>query len=70
MTATTMGATAPRSRRERRFFLAMVALIWVGVLSGFGVDSVRHVSKHGLDYPPIVHLHALVFTAWMVLFTA
>ena len=45
------------------------ALVWVGVLSGFGTDSFNHVSKYGLDYPLIVHFHALAFVGWLALFT-
>jgi hypothetical protein len=41
----------------------------VGVLSGFGTDSFRHVSKYGLDYPLIVHFHAVAFVGWLTLFT-
>ncbi len=44
-------------------------MVWVGVLSGFGTDSFQHVSKFGLDYPLIVHFHAVAFVGWLVLFT-
>jgi hypothetical protein len=43
--------------------------VWVGVLSGFGTDSFNHVRKHGLDYPLIVHFHAVAFVGWLTLFT-
>jgi len=69
MTTTTMGAAAARPAAERNQFLVFIALVWVGVLSGFGVDSFDHVSKHGLDYPLIVHFHAVAFVGWLVLFT-
>jgi hypothetical protein len=39
------------------------------VLSGFGSDSFSHVRKHGLDYPLIVHCHAVAFVGWLVLFS-
>jgi hypothetical protein len=41
----------------------------VAVLSGFGTDSFNHVSKYGLDYPLIVHFHAVAFVGWLTLFT-
>jgi hypothetical protein len=44
-------------------------LVWVGVLSGFGTDSFQHVRKYGLDYPLIVHFHAVAFVGWLTLFT-
>jgi hypothetical protein len=45
------------------------ALVWVGVLSGFGTESFDHLRKYGLDYPLIVHFHAVAFVGWLVLFT-
>lgn len=69
MTAITADDFPTRSGEDRNAFLIFVALVWVGVLSGFGTDSFNHVSKHGLDYPPIVHVHALVFVGWLTLFT-
>jgi hypothetical protein len=69
MTATTIDAFRAKPETDRNAFLFLVALIWVGVLSGFGTDSFQHVSKHGLDYPLIVHFHAVAFVSWLVLFT-
>lgn len=62
------GFTA-RSRPDRNAFLFFTGMVWVGVLSGFGTDSYDHVSKFGLDYPLIVHFHAVAFVGWLVLFT-
>lgn len=69
MTAIAMGGLGPKPEADRNAFLLLVALVWVGVLTGFGTDSFDHVSKHGLDYPLIVHFHALAFVSWLVLFT-
>ena len=69
MTATTAGAFQPRTEGDRNAFLVFIALVWVGILSGFGTDSVQHVSRHGLDYPLIVHVHAVAFVGFLVLFT-
>jgi len=69
MTATTIGAFRAKPAADRNAFLFLVALIWVGVLTGFGTDSFDHVRKHGLDYPLIVHFHAVAFVGWLVLFT-
>lgn len=43
--------------------------MWVAILSGFGLDSASHIARQGLDYPIIVHLHAIAFVGWLVLFT-
>jgi hypothetical protein len=69
MTAVAMQGFAPRPAADRNAFLVLVGLVWVGVISGFGTDSFDHVSKHGLDYPLIVHVHALAMVSWLVLFT-
>ncbi|HEY1792300.1 MAG TPA: hypothetical protein VGG34_05240 [Opitutaceae bacterium] len=47
----------------------MVALAWVGILRGFGGDIVDHVQKHKPAFALIVHIHAVVFVLWLVLFT-
>ena len=69
MTTTTMGRFPVRPDADRNAFLILVAGVWIAVLSGFGTDSFDHVSKHGLDYPLIVHFHAVAFVGWLVLFT-
>ena len=55
---------------DRNFFLGMTALGWLGILMGFGKDIVDHVTKHRPAYLLIVHFHAVIFTGWLVLFTA
>ena len=70
MAAIALGGSFPaRPGADRNAFLALTILVWVGVLSGFGTDSFDHVSHHGLDYPLIVHFHAVAFVSWLVLFT-
>jgi uncharacterized membrane protein YozB (DUF420 family) len=69
MTAATITAFPQRTDPDRNAYLVFIALVWVGVLSGFGIESFQHVSKHGLDYPLIVHFHAVVFVSFLVLFT-
>jgi hypothetical protein len=44
-------------------------LVWVAVLSGFGTDTFNHLSKYGLDYPLIVHFHAVACVGYLALFT-
>jgi hypothetical protein len=54
---------------DRNAFLIFTALVWVAVLSGFGTDTFNHLSKYGLDYPLIVHFHAVAFVGYLTMFT-
>ena len=69
ITTIALGNFPARPSADRNAFLFFTALIWVGVLSGFGTDTFKHLSKYGLDYPLIVHFHAVAFVGWLVLFT-
>jgi hypothetical protein len=66
MAAIAEGRPAPRLT-EHDAFLAMTALIWLGVLAGFGGDIAAH---WGRSYPLIVHAHALAMISWLGLFTS
>jgi hypothetical protein len=69
MITTTLKSFPSRPLADRNAFLSFTALVWVAVLSGFGTDSFNHLSKYGLDYPLIVHFHAVAFVSWLALFT-
>jgi len=56
---------APHHAWDRNALAVMLALVWLGVLMGFG----RNLVKHGFNYPLIVHVHAAAFIGWMLLFT-
>lgn len=60
---------APQHPADRNFFLLLVALIWLGVFSGFGLDMIEHVRHSTRVYPLIVHVHAAIFGGWLVLLT-
>jgi Ca2+/Na+ antiporter len=60
---------APGHAWDRNFFLVMVGLAWVGIIRGFGGDIANHLAKDLAPYPLIVHIHAIVFVSWLVLFT-
>jgi len=70
-----MSAVLPENTKRlsgdgRNAFLVFVGIVWLAIVSGFGLDSFVHISRHGLDYPLIVHVHALIFVGWLILFTA
>jgi hypothetical protein len=60
---------APQHRWDRNFFLAVVALIWLGILMGFGPQIRQHLMSAAAPYPLIVHVHAAAFCAWLLLLT-
>jgi uncharacterized membrane protein YozB (DUF420 family) len=60
---------APRAKRDRDFFLLVVALIWLGILMGFVPEIVAHVRMHRPAFPLVVHIHAAAFVGWLVLLT-
>lgn len=57
------------SVREDRIAAAVwLGILWLGMIAGFGVDFPRYL--HERPAPPmIVHLHAVVFSIWMLIVT-
>src|ERR1700754_1234130 len=58
-----------RRSMDQRFFAVIVAWMWLGIVGGFGFDVTSRINAGKFGFPLIVHLHALVFVGWMVLFT-
>ena len=54
---------------DRNFFLTLLALVWIGIVAGFGLDIADHIRNPTHAYAPIVHVHAALFVGWLVLFT-
>jgi len=61
------GGFGPTDSRERNFFLALLACIWIGIVGGFGTDILDHINSGAPAYLPMVHVHAAVFSAWLLL---
>lgn len=57
------------AREDRLPSLVWLALIWLGMIAGFGVDMPRFLHE---SPPPsiVVNVHAVVFTVWLLLLTA
>lgn len=76
MTASTLtaeglaGRFAPSHPWDRWFFPMVVGLIWLGVVMGFAPGIARHFARHEPPFPPILHLHGMVFGGWLWLLTA
>jgi len=60
---------APRHAWDRSFFLAYVAIIWVGILAGFVPEMVEHARSNAPPYPTIIHVHGVTFVSWLLLLT-
>ena len=60
---------APYHTYDRNFFLFLLILIWAALASGFGFDMVRLNGLGKLHFSLLVHIHMVVYTAWLVLFT-
>ena len=56
-------------RLDRNFFLAMTAVAWLAILTGFGPELFEH-ARGGSPFPgPIVLVHGAAFFLWLILFT-
>ena len=66
---TTLHTRGTWAAREDRIPSAVwLAILWAGMIAGFGMDASRYM--HLKPPPPIiVHVHAAVFTVWMLLLT-
>jgi hypothetical protein len=56
-------------REDRAAFAVWLGVIWVGMIAGFGLDFPKYLHQSPAA-PLIVHLHAVVFTVWMLIVTA
>src|SRR6185437_1643940 len=54
---------------DRNFFLLLLLFAWAATVSGFGYDMVQRSAQGTLNFPPIVHIHAVAFVGWLVLIT-
>lgn len=57
------------AREDRLAFVLWLALLWAGILAGFGVDMSRFLHESPSE-PRIVDVHAFVFSIWMLILTA
>jgi hypothetical protein len=57
------------AREDRAPSAVWLGILWVGMIAGFGVDFPRYLSERPAP-PTVVHVHAMVFSAWLMLLTA
>ena len=67
---TTLHVRGDWSAREDRVASAVwLGVLWFGMIAGFGHDFSRYLHEKPAP-PPIMHIHAAVFSTWMLLLTA
>ena len=70
MTATMMKpASVWDPRSDRKAYVVWMTVVWLAILSGFGLDFLRYMGERPAP-PPILHLHAAVYVIWLALVTA
>ncbi|HVZ85003.1 MAG TPA: hypothetical protein VG893_15115 [Terracidiphilus sp.] len=57
------------AREDRAASAVCLAILWVGMVAGFGLDMPRFLAEKP-PAPMVVHVHAFVFTGWLLLVTA
>ncbi|HUV69624.1 MAG TPA: hypothetical protein VMW15_08175 [Terracidiphilus sp.] len=57
------------AREDRTASAVWLGILWVGMIAGFGLDIPRYL-RETPPSPTVVHVHAAVFTTWMLLLTA
>jgi len=57
------------ARDDRKSSAVWLGILWVGIVAGFGVDIPRYLRENP-PAPKIVHIHAFVFSTWMLILTA
>ena len=57
------------ARDDRKIYAVWLAMIWMGMIAGFGLDFPRYLREKPPPLP-LVHFHAVVFVSWLVFLTA
>jgi hypothetical protein len=63
-----IGGAARWSHADRNFHLAMALTVAAVVAVGFGPTANARLFHAPWPRPPILYVHAVVFTAWVLLF--
>jgi hypothetical protein len=57
------------ARDDRSMYAVCLGVLWAGMIAGFGLDMSTYLGQKP-PAPMIVHVHAAVFTVWMLILTA
>lgn len=69
MTQEAQQTRVPDQRWDRAFFMAFAAMAWISVIMGFGPGVKGQLTGQSPFPHLIVHVHAVVFSGWLALFT-
>lgn len=58
-----------RALDDRRIYLVWIGLVWALVIVGFGSDFTRYLAEEPSPPPPIMHVHGMVATLWLMVAT-
>ena len=70
MADTARTAFATHHRHDRAVVIGLVLVIWLTILTGFGIDIIKKAEAGDIHYPLVIHLHVLTFGAWLLLLLA
>lgn len=56
-------------REDRKIYLVWVALMWAGLIAGFGLNIAYHFLKEIPRPAWVIYVHGAVFTGWMFILT-
>lgn len=65
--ATTIAASETRHSFKPSFFFWVTLVMACFVFAGFGLTYWQPILRGSLAFPPIVHIHAFIFSSWMAL---
>jgi hypothetical protein len=57
------------ARDDRTASVVWLGILWAGMIAGFGLDFRRYLHENP-PAPKIIHVHAVVFSIWMLILTA
>jgi hypothetical protein len=60
---------APQHPADAWFFPAILGAMWLVLLVGFVPELIESLQPDGRAYPPIIHVHAVVFFGWITFLT-
>lgn len=61
---------AVHHRNDRAMIAGTVFVVWLAIITGFGLDMIRRAHEGSLHFSWIVHLHVVAYSSWLLLLAA